>query len=181
MHVKKAAIYLGIFLVLIAGCTVVFSILEPLRPASVPGTVKAGNERWYDMGRRVESSGMVLSVQSVREDAELARRAGVPEGSTLLLVDVTIENARTEGSLFYSPFFAILFDGRTPGKCRAELVDAGGPELRSGHLAPGEEVRGAIAFQVPAGARPSRFRYGEGIYVNSTGFPNWAPIQVRLQ
>ncbi len=181
MHVKKVAICLGIFFVLIVGYTVVLSILEPLRPGSAPGTVKAGYDRWHDMGQRVESSGMVLAVNSVQEDAELARQARVPEGSTLLLVDVTIENVRAEQTLFYSPFFAILFNAQAPGKYRAELVDTGGKELHSGHLAPGEQVRGSIAFQVPTGARPSRFRYGEGIYTNTTGFPNWAPIQVRLR
>ena len=178
---KKIAVYLGVLLVLVLGYTVVLSLMNPVRPGSVPGTVKAGYDRWYDMGQRVESSGMVLSVQSVREDAELARQAALPQGSTLLLVDVTIENVRAEQTLFYSPFFAILFNAQAPGMYRAELVDTEGKELHSGHLPPGGQVRGSIAFQVPTGARPSRFRYGEGIYVNSSGFPNWAPIQIRLQ
>lgn len=183
---KKIAIYLGVFVALLAVYPVAISFLVPQRPGSAPGTVKAGYETWHDIGQRIESSGMVLSVQSVSEDVDLARQAGVPEGSTLLLVDVTIENVRTEENLFYSPFFAVLFNAQASyaqasGWYAAELVNAGGRDLRSGHLAPGEVVRGAITFQVPAGERPSRFRYGEGIYTNSTGFPNWAPIKVRLQ
>lgn len=184
---KKIAIYLGVFVALLAVYLVAFSFLEPRRPGSAPGTVKAGYDTWHDIGQRIESSGMVLSVQSVSEDVDLARQAGVPEGSTLLLVDVTIENVRTEENLFYSPFFAVLFNAQASGRYAAELVNAGGRDLRSGHLAPGEVVRGAITFQVPAGERPYRFRYGEGIYTSgwgkgdSTGFPNWAPIKVRLQ
>lgn len=178
---RKVGICVGALAALMLTGWIALVMLDPVLPGLAPGSVRADYERWFDVGQRVESSGMVLSVQAVREDAALARQIGVPGGSTLLFVDVSIENVRTGESLFYSPFFAVLFERSKPGKYQAELVDAAGNELHSGHLAPGEEVRGSIAFQVPLGARPSHFRYGEGIYTNSNGFPNWQPIQVRLE
>lgn len=179
-QVAVGVVLLGLLLLLlVAACggRVTSPSSDALHEDATPTAVRARlGGGICKIGQRITSGDTVLMVHSVSVRAAGENGREIPEGRKLLLVDLAIENVSATGGLFYSPSFARLFWG-TGGKGWS-LLPVGG-ELRSGKLERGEQVRGIIAFDVPANGDRFTLKYGDPIF-NNPNYPGFVPVRVQL-
>lgn len=98
------------------------------------------------LGQRIESSGIALTVEAVRESQPVSTSSGPKPLHKLVIAEVLIENLDRD-QLPYGPARFTVSDVD-----RFEYRGAAAPEnaLKAGALARGEQVRGNLAFDVPS-------------------------------
>lgn len=102
------------------------------------------------VGARQEAGGIALTVEKVSKIDQAGQFARAKPGNTYLVADVVLENpGRDEAP--YNPLYFKVKDG-TGQEYTASLI---GPDnsLKSGNLAKGDKVRGAVSFEVPTAAK----------------------------
>jgi hypothetical protein len=124
---------------------------KPVAPSAtpVPPTSPPKPATIAKVGERVESAGIALTVNGVRRADAINQFVKAKPGRTYLIVDVVLETTGREKAP-YNPFYFKLKDSEG-----FEYTAGIGPDnsLKSGELAQGEKVRGAVAFDVPREAK----------------------------
>lgn len=139
---------------------------------AVPPTEIAAAQGPGAVGDRVEVDGLAVTVKSIERAAEVGQFLKADPGNEFVIADVIIENAGTD-STSYNPLYFKIKDSEG-FEYNASFV---GPEpsLLSGHLAPGEFVRGKIAVEVKQEAKGLILRY------QVITFGSGDPVQIDLE
>ena len=123
--------------------------LVPAAPQATPvSTTQPGNAALCALGQRCEASGEALTVLDVQEVGQLGLLSAGP-GMTFVDIEVLIENA-SQNQQPYNPLdFQVKDSDGFQYDASLMTLD---PSLKSGDLAPGDKVRGHVAFEVKAAA-----------------------------
>lgn len=109
------------------------------------------------VGWRLESDGVALTVHSVRKAAAL-RDSGAPDpGKVFVVLDVTVENVGRPRDVPVSAQFFRLADGVGNEYPPGALQEAAA--LKTVTVARGERARGTVAFEVPESGGGLTVRY----------------------
>lgn len=125
-----------------------------------------------DLGERIESAGIALTVEAVTTEQDVEGLQRSPEGRTFLVVDVVIENAGDAPVMFNSYYFEI---GDGDGQTYIPVQSVAAHSLKYGELEPGEAVEGKVAFEVPESASDL-----VSSYVSSDFPADFVPLRHRL-
>jgi hypothetical protein len=116
---------------------------EPTTPTPAPTSLPG-------VGQRVESTGLVLTVNAVRKAIRAGTRSTPKPGQAFLIADVTLENTGTAAESYNPLQFAVQdADGLEYIASLAGADEA----LHAGELAPGKTASGEVIFEVPITAR----------------------------
>jgi len=133
-------------------------------PTSIPVPTAAPAQPPANVGDRVQSGGVALTVNGVTTTKDTI--LGPPEeGKVLVVCDVTIENIGTEREA-YNPFYFKFRDA--DGFEYTPSMFAPDPSMSSGELSPGEKTRGNVAFEVKPGAKGIIMIYTPMVIFNAT-------------
>lgn len=102
------------------------------------------------VGDRVESNGIALTVNSVSAVDNVSDIFKPAEGNIFLVADVTVESVDKE-SAAYNPLYFKVKDA--DGFEYSTSFTAPDPTLKSGELSAGDKARGNVAFEVPIDAK----------------------------
>ena len=149
----------------ITGVTTTTNIIIDATPTTRPAIVG-------DVGERIESAGIALTVEAVtiEEDVEGLQRS--PDGRAFRVIDVVIENTGDARVKFNSNYFEI---GDGDGNTYIPVLAVAAHSLGYGELESGEAAKGKVAFEVPEGASGLVSSYA------SSEFPaDFLPLRHRL-
>lgn len=102
------------------------------------------------VGDRVESNGIAVTVNSVTAVDNVDDIFKPDEGNIFLVADVTVESVDKDAAA-YNPLYFKVKDA--DGFEYSYTFTAPDPTLKSGELSPGDKARGNVAFEVPADAK----------------------------
>lgn len=151
---KTPYIFFSILVVSALACGSSTSTPAP-RSTSAPGdtaapvATSAPAATMGQVGDRIESDGVALTVHSVSAVDNVDDIFKPDAGNIFLVADVTIESVDKDAAA-YNPLYFKVKDA--DGFEYNVTLTAPDPSLKSGELSAGEKARGNIAFEVPADA-----------------------------
>ncbi|WP_327351183.1 DUF4352 domain-containing protein [Streptomyces sp. NBC_01304] len=139
---------------------------KPEKVSSSPSGTDRGastDREAFKVGDTVAADGWELKVNEVIDPFVSDNQFTQPEaGKRFVVVDLTVKNtqdkARTASSLFTSE----LRDEE--GRAYSRSIVVGVDSAPDGELAPGEQRRGQMAFEVPTASKELRLDYTNGIF-----------------
>lgn len=151
---KKIHLLIFVLIVAVLACGSSTSTPGAPRATSAPGATAvpaatAAPIALGQVGDRIESNGIALTVNSVSATDNVNDVFKPKEGNIFLVADVTIESVDKDPAN-YNPLYFKVKDA--DGFEYSYAFTSPDPSLKSGELSPGDKARGNVAFEVPTGA-----------------------------